>query len=736
MNRSLLQFVLRHPDPDGSDADLLGRFVTSGDEAAFATLVKRHGPMVWAVCRQSVPNRTDAEDVFQAVFLALAKSAKAVRRPEHLAGWLHGAAVRIAAKAKRGYARRTAHEHRTAKPEADAPVSAAAWNEMLAAVHDEVAKLPRSLRAAFVLCDLEGADPAEAATRLGLKANTLSGQLTRARRRLLDALTKRGIGGGLAAVGTAVFVPQTLADQVTTGVAPNAAVVELAAEITAMKVSQLKLLAAGLMVTCGLTFTGVGMLPRAEAQKAPPAGGTPGGPGLTPPKALPGTGSPDGGEGVSGSEGGMAGPGGMAGMGGMMGGGPVGMGGMMGGAPAPRAAFEYLFVAKPGTLPQVAALLRTKATQNWEYTGPLDVDPSDPKGLQGVEGVTKDTRVVLVFKRHAPNGMPGMGGGGGMMSGGMGMGRPGMTPGGMSGGPGMGGPGGMLPGMSGPGAGPSMPGGPGGGPGAVGAPGGAGGRTAPGGGETGAPGGFNPLGMMGGAGPAPGKSPEVYEVFRLKNGTAEEAAKTINEVFNGPDGKTERVKATADKSSNSVIVTKASAADLWTIQKLLEKTLDAKGGGVGGESKDVTAVYKLKHMAPTAELVGQIRTHYADALGQKTSAGLAISGDAKNNSIVASGSQRTVDLVRQIIDVLDVKPVEIPKAYSVMFKITEVAPSEAAKALKSTMPDSMKGVEVVAADSLAYLLINAPSADQLEAMVKTVRKVYPKATEVKPTAGR
>ncbi|MEO2088156.1 MAG: sigma factor, partial [Gemmataceae bacterium] len=76
MTRSLLQLVLRHAaDGPGSDADLLGRFVGTRDEAAFSALVRRHGPMVWAVCRQSVPNRADAEDAFQSVFLALAKSA-------------------------------------------------------------------------------------------------------------------------------------------------------------------------------------------------------------------------------------------------------------------------------------------------------------------------------------------------------------------------------------------------------------------------------------------------------------------------------------------------------------------------------------------------------------------------------------------------------------------------------------------------------------------------------------
>jgi RNA polymerase sigma factor (sigma-70 family) len=460
MTRSLLQLVLRHAaDGSGSDADLLGRFVATRDEAAFAALVRRHGPMVWAVCRQSVPNRADAEDAFQAVFLAMAKSAAAVRRPDHLAGWLHGAAVRIAAKAKRSFLRRKVHEHRTAKPEADSPVSPAAWDEMLAAVHAEVANLPPSLRAAFVLCDLEGVEPADAAGRLGLKANTLSGQLARARQRLLAALNRRGIGAGLAAVGTAAVVPQALAQQAVgvIGVSPAAVIIELASEVTAMGVSKLKLLAAGLLVAGGLTLSGVGLWSKAEAQGPPPpggppgaAGGVPGGPGGAPPGGFGGPGIPpprSGGASAGGPGAGAPDGGGMPGM-------PPGMGGpgggMMGGAPLPRTAFEYLFVAKPGTLPEVASVLRNKATQNWEYTGPLDVDPTDPrsvppKAAEGFEGWTKDTRVVLVFKRAVrPSGMSGTGGMGmgGMMPGGVG-GMPGPGPGGMGGGLGGGRPGGV-----------------------------------------------------------------------------------------------------------------------------------------------------------------------------------------------------------------------------------------------------------------------------------------------------
>src|SRR5215831_3280496 len=98
--RHLRRAVLRQDGAGRTDGQLLASFTDQKDEAAFETLVRRHGPMVFGVCRRAVRNHHDAEDVFQATFLVLARKASSVKQRERVANWLHGVALRTARKAK------------------------------------------------------------------------------------------------------------------------------------------------------------------------------------------------------------------------------------------------------------------------------------------------------------------------------------------------------------------------------------------------------------------------------------------------------------------------------------------------------------------------------------------------------------------------------------------------------------------------------------------------------------
>ncbi len=294
MNRRLVQTVLDFAGkpPIGTvgglgDEELLRQFLATRDQGAFAEIVRRHGPMVWAVCRQLLPNHADAEDAFQATFLAFVQSAKSIRNTGTLGAWLHGVAVRVATKLKRSAVRRRQREERVATPEATQSLPDSKWNELHAIIHDEVQRLPASMRTAFVLCELQGVQPAEAAKQLHCKPSTLAVRLSKARQRLLDRLARRDIAPavavGLVAIGatnSAAVIPARLFDilakfpDATPSELP-ATLLELSQKVTPMTTGPAKLLLATLLVVSGFGLSvGIASFPKVEAQipdkKAPP----------------------------------------------------------------------------------------------------------------------------------------------------------------------------------------------------------------------------------------------------------------------------------------------------------------------------------------------------------------------------------------------------------------------------------------------------------------------------------
>jgi RNA polymerase sigma factor (sigma-70 family) len=179
---------------DVSDAELLSRFSRHRDEAAFTALVRRHGPMVLAVCRRIVRDGHTAEDAFQATFLVLARKAGSLARPELLGHFLHGVAYRTAAKAKTEAAKRRAREQQAVRPQEVDPDDELMRQDLRAILDEEVNRLPERYRVPVVLCYLQGHTNAEAARRLGCSRGTIATLLARARAKLRRRLTQRGVG--------------------------------------------------------------------------------------------------------------------------------------------------------------------------------------------------------------------------------------------------------------------------------------------------------------------------------------------------------------------------------------------------------------------------------------------------------------------------------------------------------------------------------------------------------------
>ena len=194
----LIRRVHRDPRVEGSaDQDLLRRFVGERDEAAFETLLRRHGAMVLDVCRGVLGNEADVEDAFQATFLILARRAESIRKGASLACWLHGVAYRTALRARADCARRQRHEARTSPRCTTTDPDELTWREIRRVVHEELDRLPERHRAALVLCYLQGKTQDEAAVELGLPKGTLKGHLERGRSLLQARLVCRGLGPGV-----------------------------------------------------------------------------------------------------------------------------------------------------------------------------------------------------------------------------------------------------------------------------------------------------------------------------------------------------------------------------------------------------------------------------------------------------------------------------------------------------------------------------------------------------------
>ncbi len=267
---------------DGAgDAQLLERF-GGGDHDAFSALVRRHGPMVLAVCRRLLPEPHDAEDAFQATFLVLVRKASDVGRPERLGNWLYGVAYHVALKARRRDSRR-----RSQKPLTDVPVEGGiadlVWRELRPVIDEELSRLPEKYRTPVVLCYLEGVSKRAAARRLGWPEGTLSVRLHRAREILRRRLTRRGLALSAGVVAVALYrgaapaaVSTALAGAVSATPVPAAAAALAEGVLRAMWWNKVKLSAvlfAALLLAAGLgrAVLPAPAAPPAPEQKAPPA---------------------------------------------------------------------------------------------------------------------------------------------------------------------------------------------------------------------------------------------------------------------------------------------------------------------------------------------------------------------------------------------------------------------------------------------------------------------------------
>lgn len=207
-----------HTEEEGGapDGELLEIFILERDEAAFEALVRRHGPMVFGVCRRILRNDADAEDAFQATFLVLVHKANSIRPRGMVSNWLYGVAHNTALKARAMIQQRQRKEKEAGKmPKAGQREEA--WQQMQSVVDAELSRLPDKYRVPIVLCDLEGKSIKEAVRHLGWPQGTVASRLTRGRALLARRLSKHGVlmstgllAGALSASAVSASVPVAL----------------------------------------------------------------------------------------------------------------------------------------------------------------------------------------------------------------------------------------------------------------------------------------------------------------------------------------------------------------------------------------------------------------------------------------------------------------------------------------------------------------------------------------------
>jgi RNA polymerase sigma factor (sigma-70 family) len=241
-----------------TDSELLDALVVRRDEAAFEALLRRHGPMVLAVCRRVLRNAHDAEDAFQATFLVLIRKAAAIDKREAIGSWLYGVAYRTASKARVMNARRHIKELQAATR----PGSQEA--QQYPELDEELNALPVKYRVPVVLCELEGRSRKEVARLLNIPEGTLSSRLAKARKTLANRLRKRGLAffgmcmasassvPALLATATIEAAGQVLAGRGTAGFASAKVIALTEGVVRAMFVNKLKVFVAILVVLGGV----------------------------------------------------------------------------------------------------------------------------------------------------------------------------------------------------------------------------------------------------------------------------------------------------------------------------------------------------------------------------------------------------------------------------------------------------------------------------------------------------
>jgi len=174
--------------PDLSDAELVARSI-SGDEAAYAALVRRHYRAAFAVALARTGHRSDAEDVCHDAFVRAAARLEDCRHPDRYVHWLC-TIVRNQAHnhVSRAFVRRTTELTPETAASADDPAQRLELTELRGQLEQALVALTPVQREVVLLHDLEGWSHGDIAKSVGTSEGMSRQHLFHARRRLRQLL--------------------------------------------------------------------------------------------------------------------------------------------------------------------------------------------------------------------------------------------------------------------------------------------------------------------------------------------------------------------------------------------------------------------------------------------------------------------------------------------------------------------------------------------------------------------
>src|SRR6185437_1141526 len=185
------------------DSTWLAEFVEHRSQEAFARVVSRHVDLVYSAALRQVKDRHVAEDVTQAVFVALAKKAHALRKEVAISAWLLVTTRYVALDTLKAQSRRRRHERKAAEmtQTTEQPPEPGQWDDLAPHLDAALASLNTADRRFITLRYFEGKSFDEVAQLTGVSLEAARQRVHRATARMRAFFSSHGVNVSASAIG-------------------------------------------------------------------------------------------------------------------------------------------------------------------------------------------------------------------------------------------------------------------------------------------------------------------------------------------------------------------------------------------------------------------------------------------------------------------------------------------------------------------------------------------------------